>query len=268
MTNLFNKAVYTAEDLISLLLPKLQERGIRKITEEELSRDLYYYSQQPKFKDLFIDISKKKTEDGLDIYNAMFMEKYIACTIQWSDMKPTKLSLSYPNDLNLHSMEQLLTNEGLLLVNTIADELSVKYKIQSISKNKMSIYNVDPNCDYTLIYGNNRLGRKIGWELLTDGDIKTLEPLANKSYSCERPIDIGNRTTLTDITAKRVSIEDASYAVMQGSENDMLKGVMVYTNLTDLNSLEQISRIANIEYHETGNLLLEDAPYVRKIVLR
>lgn len=269
---LFKKKNFTEHDFVGLLLPLLCKNGVRKINEDELRKKLYYYYQNPKFKELFIDIclSRGTLDKEIDIHNGLYQEKFFGRNVIWDSMNPNVLHLHYGRDIDLSRYESELSENGILLMHKMAEELGIRNKIELDSKNKMIIYGCDPNNSYTLIRGKYR-GNILSWELLTDGEIKNITyPNPKELEHCffDSPDSPKNKVQLEQNLIASVSLENASYAVMQGLSNGKIQHSKVFTNLTDFEQLSQISDIANTEYMVDDNILTKDEPYVRRLVLK
>jgi len=258
MKKLFNVEKYTVEDLVGLLLIKLYRNGVKYIYEEELSEKLYYYSVNPQFEDLFVDIKKIEDEEKIDIKTAIYYEKYLSEGVKWSVVMPEKLLLSYSDYLDITSREKKLTEDGLNLINIMVEELTMRYKFESVNKTKLNIYGADPNQNYTLVHANNS-GKILSSELITDGCMNVVH-----ENTVSNPYDSCEQLALTE--TRIVKLRHANYAIVQNMVDGVIKNINIYTNIIDLDRLTKINDIANTLYQE-ANLLVNNRPYVRKITL-
>lgn len=263
----YNKDEFTSNDFIGLLLPMLYKNGIEKINEEELSRKLYYYYQNPAFKELFQGFDKNQANDKLDIQEEMYYAKYFNGDILWSPTNAEKLRLDYDYNVDISSYTKKISRNGFLLMQNMINEFAIRYNIESNSKCNMNIYGANPNKDYTLVRGVSYTD-ELGWELVTDGDVKNYEECSDiRSYYFEDPVSSHLLTSFEKGRVVDLEILNANYVILQGLKNEKIKKIKVYTNLIDEETLCKISKIANDKYSE-GNIIMNKKPYVRKIGLK
>lgn len=262
---------FTERDFVGLFLRLLCKNGVYKIDEEELNRKLFYYYNDPKFNELFQDVCKKRGTlyPEVDIYAGMYFEKCFG-NITWNITKPNLLFLHYKKDADLSLYEDKLSDQGKLLMYKMAEEISTKDKIESQSKHKINIYNCNPNEFYILTHGQYK-NNVIGWNLLTDGDINAINCLDTKELNyCffDSPLYPNQKIQCNQNSIVSVNLKNASYAVMQGLCDSKIQHLRVFTCLTSLEQLSQVSSIANTEYKTSDNLLIKDEPYIRKLILK
>ena len=74
--------------------------------------------------------------------------------------------------------------------------------------------------------------------------------------------------TLKDNKVAYVNLKNASFAIKQGLCNDEIRYCIANTEIIDPKVLERIMNIANQKYDNNDFSLTEQAPYVRKLVLK
>lgn len=243
---MLKKRNFTEHDFVGLLLPLLCKNGVHKINEDELIKKLYYYYDNPRFRELFVDICLSMgtfLDKKVDIHNGLYREKYVSGCIVYDSMNPSILHLHYDRNMDLSKYESKLSEDGIMLMHEMAQDLAVMNKVESYSRYKMVIYNCDPNKDYTLVRGTNGINT-LSWELLTDGDIKT-NPEDLKHCFFDSPLSPNYKVQLGQNVIASAHLENASYAVMQGLCDREIKYLEVFTNSSDFEQLSKISDIAN-----------------------
>lgn len=149
----------------------------------------------------------------------------------------------------------------------IIDGLSNNNELKSINT-KINIHKTNPNQTYSLVDGKY-YPYSLKSELLTDGSIEFVQYLENDLNDFIIDPTNSNRVIrLRESTIKRLKIENAKYAIIQGLKDDSLKNISIFTEIEDLNELKKIIEISNKVYKEESNLLTEDKPYVRKLTLK
>ena len=269
---MFKNKNFTEQDFVSFLLPLLCKNGAHKINEDELIKKLYYYYANPRFRELFTDIcpSRGTLDKEVDIHNGLYREKYFSGCIIWDSMNSNVLHLHYDRNIDLSKYESMLSENGIMLMHEMAQDLATRNKTESYSRHKMVIYGCDPNKEYTLVRGQHGTNT-LSWELLTDGNIKTItypNPEELKHCFFDSPLSPNYKVQLGQNVITSACLENASYAVMQGLCDREIKYLEVFTNLSDFEQLSKISDIANAVHTEEDNLLTEEEPYVRKLVLK
>lgn len=248
LLNLIGSNGFSQNDFIRLILPLLCKNGVYEFTEDELSKKLYYYRNNPEFRELLQDFAICQTDKKIDISDAMYSAKYFGGYVKWSSLNSQILQLVYPNDFDTTSYEKKLSDDGVQLINRMAHEFGIRNEVERASSHHMNIYGTTPSRRYFLVHGNH--GKDIiDFCLLTDGTAKS-GIFKSGVEICEDLTNPRRLLALRDGSTKFVEIENASYVAIQGLENGKIKNLKVYTQLLDLYSLQQISEFANKEYEE------------------
>lgn len=269
---MFYNPGFTEHDFVAVLLSLLCKNGIYQISEQQLTQKLYYYYKNQNYKELFQDICL--TRDGIDrqvdIHNGLYQEKFFSGNIFWDSMRCELLNLSYDPNMDLSYYEQNLSEDGKIKIRKMAEELSIRKKIEQQSKYPIYIYGANPNQTYTLVYGKS-LTDLLSFELLTDGDISFMqhsETQGDGRYYYENPMYFNEYRTLKDNKVSNVKLENASFAIQQGLCNDKIRYSKIYTEIIDSEILKKIMNMANIRYENEDSVLTELKPYVRKLSLK
>lgn len=264
---LFYNPTFTEHEFVATILPLLYNNGVHEIDENELAKKLYYYYINNNYKELFQDIALTRgtIDHKVDIYDGLFREKYFSGCIFWDTMCGQPLNLRYDPNTDLSIYEQNLSDDGKLKIRKMADELSIRIRLEQQSKNPLYIYGVNPNQTYTLVC-DKRYSDISSFELITDGDISTIE--YSKTEENENPMNPNSYGTLKDNTVAHVDLKNASFAIKQELCNDEIRYSIVDTEIIEPDSLKKVVDIANKRIANTGYLLNNQAPYVRKISLK
>ncbi len=257
------ESTLTENEFVSLLLSYLRQKGIRTITEEELSKKLFPYYLNEKYRILFTDIAKARDGDKVDIGDGMYSEKYFSDNIMWTIDNPTTLYLLYRSDYNILEYEKIFRPEIVRLLDEVADEFGVRNKVES---SRFNIYGYDPNKNYSIFEAKNSV--IYGLELITDGDIQTMSDSKIEPHILYAdPSGFSEYRTYKEGILRDVTIENASYAITQGTHKGEIKKVEVFTKIVELEKLKKIREIASVIHNDEDSLLINDRPYVRKKTL-
>lgn len=270
---LFKDPEFTEHEFVATLLSLLCKKGICQIDEDEIARKLYYYYKNNNYKELFQDITLMKgtLDSKVDIYEGMYREKFFSGNICWDTMRGQPLiNLRYDPNIDLSCYEQNLSADGKFKIRKMAEELSMRIKIEQKSKHPLYIYGVDPNQVYTLVQGRS-LTDLLSFELITDGDIFAIqynETKGDGKYAYENPMHPNQYRTLKDNKVAYVRLNNASFAIKQGLCGDEIRYCIANTEIADPKLLEEIMNIANTKYEGNEFAITEQTPYVRKVVLK
>ncbi len=270
--DLFQDPTFTEHDFVAILLPLLCKNGIYQINEQQLARKLYYYYKNNIYRELFQDIALTKgtLNNQVDIHEGLYREKFFSGSIFWDTMRGDPLNLRYAPNVDLSYYEKNLSEDGKLKIRKIAEELSMRKKLEQRSKHPLYIYGVNPNQTYALVHGKS-LTDLLSFELITDGDISAIqydETKGDGHCHYESPMYPNEYRTLKDNKVAYVSLENASFAIKQGLCNDEIRYCIANTEIVEPEKLEKVMNIANKKYESDDFALTEQAPYVRKIVLK
>ena len=262
----FNKLLGRKFDTLQFVrtfLPLLQASGVSDFTLDELTKKLYCSN---KFNEIFEDISINEYEEKINLIGAIEQEKNTTQNLWYDDEEPEKIYLNYPSYLPLTVWKSNLSRDGLNKLTKIACDFATQYKIEITSINPLSIYSLNPNTKFYYL-GSGTFDRKeIRWDLITDGDIKTIQKQNNNgNFYFEKPDDTNMKCLLKNNNIKVIHLKNAQYAIMQGIINDEIKNIKVYTELLDKNKLDKIKTIANTKNILIGDTIDEDKPYIKKI---
>lgn len=258
--------IFTENDFVSMLLPLLKENGVVRVNEFELERKLYYYYLKEEYRELFQDIVPSRVATAsdklLNINNGLLNYKTFGGVV-WTDFHPENLILCGNIDSSIYS--KYLTADGVSKMKQMARELGIRNRIEEGSMKPLNIYGTDPNRLYHLCTGNYYTSL-YGWDLITDGAVKSLQvdrnPNSHLQYESPRK---GNfEVCLKNAVSTTVEIENASYVVMQGFENDTVRRLKVYTNILDLDKLKQFR---DIDVGDDKVVSGKEKPYVKKYYL-
>lgn len=264
------KKPFTEWNFVALLLPLLCQNGVFQVEERELEEKLFSYYKNKDFKELFQEIVPTRGADRVNLYSGLYTEKYIGGNLWFEQMHSNILNLTYDRDMDLSSYEQYLSEDGKLKIRQMALELAKRYKAEQNSKVKLNIFGVDPNCSYSLVCGKH-VGRLLSFELITDGDISSInyeDTKGREHVAYDSPLNPNEAVPLKDNTVLRVTLENATYAIKQGLCNGKIRYCNVNTQILDDEKLKEIVNIANQRDESSKNTLTSKAPYVRKIILR
>lgn len=269
---LFQDPTFTEHEFVAILLPLLCKNGIFQISEQQLAKKLYYYYKNNDYKELFSDITLTRgaLDNQVDIHEGLYREKFFSGSIFWDSMCGEPLNLRYDSNIDLSIYEKNLSDDGKLKIRKMAEELSIRKKVEQKSKHPLYIYGVNPNQTYTLVHGKS-LTNLLSFELITDGEISAIEYSETKGdgrYYYESPMYPNEYRTLKDNKVAYVNLKNASFAIRQGLCNDEIRYCIANTEILDPKVLERIMDIANQKYDSNDFSLTEQAPYVKKLVLK
>jgi len=205
----------------------------------------------------------------VNLHEGFYLEKYFGKGIQFDQLHSDILTLAYAKDIDFSLSEQRLSENGKLKIRQMAEELAARYKTERKSKVRLNIYGVNPNYHYQLIHGI-RYSNILGFELITDGDILEINPQTMKGfeYYYTSPINPNEAVQLENNKVVYVSLENATYAIMQGVCDGKIRYCNVNTQILDEKRLKKISNLANKKYEKDEYALTDEEPYVRKLVLK
>lgn len=172
--------------------------------------------------------------------------------------------------LTYQRYEQRLSDDGKLKMRQMAEELATRYKAEENSKVKLNIYGVSPNCHYSLVHGKN-YGSLLSFELITDGDIASIDYpniVEMEQIFYESPLVPNSAIQLKDNRVAHVCLQNATYAIKQGLCDGKIRYCNVNTQVVDDRVLQEIVNLANQRYEKGEYAITEEAPYVRKIILK
>lgn len=270
---LFQDSKFTEHDFVVILLSLLCKNGINKINEQVLAKKLYYYYKNDNFRELFQDIILMNggvLDNQVDIHEGLYEEKFFSGNIYWNSMHSDLLNLRYNLNCDLSYYEKNLSEDGKLKIRKMAEELSMRKKVEQQSKKPLYIYGVNPNQIYTLVHGKS-LSYLLSFELITDGDISLVqynETNGDGQYHYESPMYPNEYRILKDNKVAYVNLKNASFAIKQGLCDDEICYSIANTELIEPEALEKVMNIANTKYNNDDFALNNQAPYVRKIILK
>lgn len=261
--------ILSEQEFVKLFLTLLCRNGIFKINEDELSKKLYCYTKKKEYEELFQNITS--SIDYINIKDGINHEKYFAQNICFLEQQPEKLFLLYDAGTKTKSLKEefKISDRTLLLMNQIAIEFAIAKRIEHHGKTLMNIFNKNPNQDYTLTSGKYH-SKTLTWDLITDGVVKEIKPINLELYENCFWKEPGSKTKtlvkLNKFQGKCVTIESASYVVLQGKVDKKLKELEIRTEQMDINYLKRVSEIAHQVYHEENNL--SENPTVKRMILK
>lgn len=257
------------ESFVKLFLTLLCKNGIFKITEDEVSKKLYCYRKKKEYKELFQDITS--STDFVNITEGIRNEVYFANNILVTNTTPPGLILLYDAAIETESLKEefKIGDNTLSLMEKMASEIAMMKKVERHSKALMNIFNNNPNKEYTLTSGKYH-SKVLTWDLITDGVVQEIRPLNLKVhenwFSKEPGSKISNCVKLIKLQGKSVTIENASYAVLQGKVNEKVKEIELHTEQMDMNYLKSIREIAQQVYNEENEQF--EKPTVKRMILK
>ena len=267
-----SKEGFSEEYFVGLFLSLLRKNGIFKVDVNELKRKLFYYYIKEEYLEIFrcLKLSTGTVTEEVDIDNGLKYEKLFGSNITWDVDKPSILNLNYDRDCDLSKYEKKLSNHSVLLMRKMAEEISINLKMETQSKNKLAIYNCEPNKCYILTEGKFRY-KNLGWQLLTDGSIKSSSYFGFekfKEYCFDNPAQPNSLIKYDTANISKYEIANSSYVIMQGIKTGSIRHIKVYTKSTDIEVLRKLIEIANTNYIDEDSLLVQEKPFVRRITLK
>lgn len=257
---------FTDYDFIRNFFILLHKYGVHKISVEELRKKLFYYYENFIYKDIFQDIARVQCAEEVDLSSALESVKFWSDGVCYNSNFPNKIFLAYDDTVEVR--DSIKCTKIYELLDKMAKEFALRYKIEQASKNDMNIYATSPNRDYVLLSGN-RYDSEVKWEMITDGNInKIYENYDKRIYQCDNPYYPSQKILLMNQNNLFVNICDASYAVMQGKIDNCLVTSRVYTESTDFDRLQKISEVASTNYDFNKNIPFVDRPYVKQLIIK
>lgn len=160
-----------------------------------------------------------------------------------------------------------MKNKKEMIINEIINNLSNDSDVKLINA-RININQTDPNQVYSLVTGRY-YHHTLKSELLTDGDIESSEYLKSDLNDCFLdPTNTNRVIRLSENTIEKIKIENAKYVIIQGMRDESLKNINIFTEIEDLDFLKKIIEISSKVYKKDNCPLIEDKPYVRKLVLK
>lgn len=269
---LFHDPTFTEHEFVAILLPLLCKNGVYQINEQQLMKKLYYYYENNDYEELFRDITLTRgaLDNQVDIHDGLYREKFFSGSIFWDSMRGEPLHLRYDPNIDLSIYEKDLSEDGKLKIRKMAEELSIRKKLEQRSKHPLYIYGVNPNQTYTLVHGKS-LTNLLSFELITDGEIKAIQYSETKGdghVHYESPMYPNEYRTLKDNKVVYVNLQNASFAIKQGLCDNEIRYCIANTEIIDSKVLEKIMNMANQKYASDDFSITEQAPHVRKLVLK
>lgn len=249
---------------LRLLLPYLNKRGITIITEEQLSKKLLPYYENEEYKQLFQNISKYDDIEGVNIGNALYLEKnYWRCIKTNNNSK--LLYLQYGSNYNTSFFEKDLDKNIIELLNRIADEFQIR---KSIETNNLLVYGMNPNQKYTLIYAGV-YSNIYHSQLITDGIItESKEDIIKPNDFSKKPSENFVCREYFGGIRKNVLIKNANYAIIQQTRNGEVEKADIYSQTLDIDKLKQLHYIATHTYNYKEEIQSDNKPFVKRLELR
>lgn len=257
---------FTEIDFVKLLFWLLIKNGIYQVHEMDLKRKLYYFLENPEFKELFQDVHKSSDPSVFeaDISKGLIHEKYTTGNVLWDSKHPEILYLMYPMNMDLSLYEKKLSKNGFILMKRLAYELTLQRNIEFNSEHELHLYSTNPNQFYTLPYGMLE-GRNVSLELISDGDVEYKNFLSQKDLY-ESPFY--QQKLIQDALMAEVSLKNSSYAILREIRDQQIQFANVYTHILSDYKLRKIRRYANTLYESNEHLALKGEPFVRKLELK
>ncbi len=261
----FTEPKFTDKMFLRTLLSGLYEKEISKITEEQLSRKLFYYYRNPKYQEIFQDIIKSQYENKVNLYEAMQFEKYMSGNISWTSLQPEILYLNYQEKVDFVDYQKNLSEKARKLMNQMIEELVPSMKIESMYLSSLRFYKTSPNQKYHLLRGISLTEGVVGQVLITDGIVTmdSLEKVKNSELYYPNPLSDSSYIQFDTCTTREVEIEDSSYVAVQGLESGNLKKLDIYTNIIDYQRLQLLREVTR-QYYHTEQDFRDNRPYVKR----
>lgn len=258
----------TEKEFVSMFFPLLYKNGIRKLSKSELEKKLYYYSLMKEYEDLFQNLSLcpgfQVGDPMISLQNGIldFQKRFLGEDAGTSE---DEIVLSSNSFFDMSSYIPYISGDTMQKMQDIARDFGLQYKIECNSPHLFSIYFKNPNDRYDLCDGT-WYNDDYCWQLITDGDVKNIrvDEMSNQFFYYESPILPDVELQLHNVTSAAVQIQNATYAVMQGTVNDNVQREKVYTQYLDFQTLKQIQNINMCKCIT----LTEDTSLIKKYVLR
>lgn len=247
---------------MKLFLESLQEEGIFSLSKDDLSRSLFNYYIDERFRNLFAEamICKYRYEDKVDVEDAIL-----------NLLISGKLEYNFFNNLDINILNEDVEKDKKNFktfvpnIKKMAHEYAVRHKIEKDSNVKLHIYAVDPNERQRYFLCAGKYGsEKHLWQLITDGSINSMTIKFPIEQSCmyPDPLERSYGITLKDAVEKEVYLNDASYTLVRGSINDEIKIAKLYTQSLDEEKLHKLSKLAEVDF--ANERQIEEKPYIYK----
>lgn len=244
----FSEPKFTSGRFVSMLLSGLYQNGVYEINEKELSKKLFYYYQNPNYKELFQDITKERNANRVDIYEAMYNEKYMSGHIWWTSNDSERLHLDYGEGLDSSYYEKYLSENGIKIMKEMIEELATSMKLEKDCCIPLQIYKTSPNQNYHLVRGVRPfpLEGELCQLLITDGNIKSdlKQEKKDSNIHYANPIEDDCWVTLKSCITRDIEVENANYVAIQGIKHGNIKKLTIYTEIVDFDKLNQIKKIS------------------------
>lgn len=252
--------LFNEEDLLILFMFCLYEKNIDKINENEIVDKLYPYKYDENYKSLFENILSERYDSKLDLYEGICQIKADRIVKWWSD-KPKDLFFKMNDWKNF--VEQTYSPKYIDLMKKLVDEYILRTNIEIKNDNKVNIYGLNPNKNYSLTTGRYN-GEYYGSRIITDGHLIKDEYVKHTS---DTPILVNNiiKTNeyigLLNAKSRHIEIENANFVINQ-MEQGCYDKAYLYTKIMELEQLEYLARLSKGALPEDAKLITNDKPYV------
>lgn len=235
----FSKQKFTANNFLRMLLSGLEDKGIVEIHENLLCRKLFFYYQNPEFKELFQDVGID-SDGKVNLQEALEYEKNRSGYLFEYSSEPGILCFSYNYENGKRALSQYkkyLSKDEFKKMNQLIEELATTLKLERRThRYQLQVYHASPNQYYHLTAG---FGKKIGnikEILITDGTIKSDEMQKKK-------VTLYDDHSIKNVTMRNMKVENAKYVAVQKLENNIIRRLEIYTEVTDFCNLNSIQKI-------------------------
>lgn len=233
---------FTTLEFMYLLLGNFKKHHFLKFRQSELEEDLYYYKEDPKYANLFLDIDCRARKICL----SEALSQFTICGGIYSI--GLDLDTKYINyDLDLGSIEDL---EKKSLVEELACDYIRKKQLAKNSPVSLKIWGIDPNLEYMISRGDC-VGSIIEWNLVTDAchisfEQKEAKDLTHILNPIPQRHDRFQKVPVRNAKGMHIFLDHYQFALMQGKINDEIQSAILYTREENIGQLEKMIRYSTL----------------------
>ncbi len=182
-------------------------------------------------------------------------------TVKWWSNKPKDLFFEM-NDWK-DFVEQTYSPQYIDLMKKLVDEYIFRTNIELKNHNKVNIYGLNPNKNYSLIIGRHN-DQCYNLRIITDGHLTKNEYFEHNPNSPLLVSDIiktNQYIGLLNSRSRYIVIEDANFVITQIEQGYDDKAYL-YTKILEAEQLEYLAKLSIGALPEDAKLITNEKPYV------
>ena len=157
------------------------------------------------------------------------------------------MHLLYSDPVDFSCYLDKLSEKEFALFQKMVLEIVRAMRIEKMFHHQVEIYAFNPNKKYFLYRGKYQ-EHPVAFSLLSDGKVVDKSYGNHSNMFVDSPYSSDEKVLLEDETMLHVQLKNARYAIMQGSSDETLTRMVVYTRNMEEPTLENLCLKAQEEY--------------------